>query len=171
VDLFDAISKRGSIRIFQQRSVDKKILKRIYEAINAAPSAANLQAYQVTVVDDQERKNALMAAAYDQVCISRAPVVLVFCTVPDQSGQRFGERGAELFCIQDAAIAASYAQLAATALGLGSVWIGSFDPDEARAAIDAQPYVTPVAMLPLGYPDEEPTESPRMPLEQLVIEG
>jgi nitroreductase len=170
VELFDTIANRRSVRVYESRPVEDEILNRIFEAINAAPSAGNLQAYDVVVVRDETRKQALMAAAWDQVCIGHAPVVLVFCTVPERSGERFHRRGAELFCVQDAAIAATFAQLAVTALGLGSVWIGSFDEHEARQAIGAPAYSNPVTILPIGYPAESPSPSPRKPLEELFFE-
>ncbi len=168
MDFFEVVKKRRSIRIYESRPIEDDKLQQILETINAAPSAGNLQAYDVVVVKDQKRKDALAAAAWDQICIARAPVVLVFCTVPERSAERFQRLGADLFCIQDTAIAASYGQLAATALGLSSVWVGSFDAQEAGKVIDAPGYVNPVAIMPIGYPAETPGPSSRRPLEDLA---
>lgn len=168
MDLFSLIEKRRSIRIYESRPVEDEKLNRILEAINAAPSAGNLQAYDVVVVRDQDRKQALTAAAYGQSYIAQAPVALVFCAVPERSALRFQQRGADLYCIQDATIAASYAQLAATALNLASVWLGSFDTDRVRTAINGPASAVPVAILPIGYPSETPPPGSRRSLDDLV---
>ena len=170
MDLFSLIEKRRSIRIYESRPVEDEKLNRILEAINAAPSAGNLQAYDVVVVRDQDRKQALTAAAYGQSYIAQAPVTLIFCAVPERSTLRFQQRGAELYCIQDATIAASYGQLAITALDLSSVWIGSFDPERARTAINAPASAVPVTILPIGYPAETPPPGSRRSLDELVYE-
>ena len=170
MDFFDAVQTRRSTRIYEPRLVENDKLRQILDTINAAPSAGNLQAYDVVVVKDDQLKDALAAAAWDQICIARAPVVLVFCSVPKRSAERFQRRSADLFCIQDAAIAASYGQLAATALGLSSVWVGSFDAQEAKKVIDAPAYADPVSIMPIGYPAETPLPSPRRPLDDLVYE-
>lgn len=168
MDFFDTVRTRRSIRIYKPWPVEEEKLQRILEAVNAAPSAGDIQSYEVVVVRDGQRKEALTAAAWDQICIARAPVVLVFCTIPERSAQRFQRKGSELFCIQDAAIAAAYAQLAATALDLSSVWIGSFDENKAREVIEAPGYAIPVTIMPIGYPGETPAPQPWRTLENLV---
>ena len=99
-----------------------------------------------------------------------APVVLAFCAHPRRSAAKYGRRGEELYCVQDATIACAYAQLAATALGLGSVWVGAFDTDAVAQAIGARRDWRPVALLPIGYPAESPEATPRRSLNELVHE-
>jgi nitroreductase len=60
--------------------------------------------------------------------------------------------------------------LAATALGLATVWIGAFDDGVVRAALDLQEGWLPVAILPVGYPAEAPPPTPRRDLSDLVHE-
>jgi len=74
----------------------------------------------------------------------------------------------DLYCVQDATIACTFAILAATALGLASVWVGAFDEDDVRRAIGAPPTHRPVAMLPIGYAAEVPRLRPRRSLKDLV---
>jgi nitroreductase len=76
---------------------------------------------------DREALRRLTRAALDQASIAQAPLALVFCAQPERSAQKCGQRGRTLFSVQDATIACAYAQLAATALGLASAWIGAFD--------------------------------------------
>jgi nitroreductase len=61
-----------------------------------------------------------------------APVFLVFFADIDQFGRRYGKIHADTMPLQDATIAMTFAHLAATELGLGSCWIGTFARDEAQ---------------------------------------
>jgi nitroreductase len=70
--------------------------------------------------------------------------------------------------VQDATIACAYAQLAATALGLATVWIGAFDEAAVRRAIDVGDDLRPVAILPIGYAAENPDRSTRRSVADLV---
>lgn len=170
MDFFEVIRKRRSIRAFQDQPVPEEMVQKILETIQAAPSAGNRQAYEVVVVRDPARRQALAAAAWQQNFIAQAPVVLVFCTNPGHNVDRYRERGARLYCVQDASIAVTFAHLAATALGLGSCWIGAFDPGRVAALIGAEGNIEPVAMLPLGFPAETPPPTPRRPLPSLIHE-
>jgi nitroreductase len=169
MEFFETIKERRSIRKFKDKGVEIEKLRKLLEAVNSAPSAGNLQSYEVILVKDPGRKEKLSYAAYGQSSIREAPIVLVFCTNPRRA-RRYGKRGEELYCIQDATIAASYAQLAATALGLGSVWIGAFDEEEVRIIIEAPDEVRPVAIIPIGYPAEKPFKTPRRKINDIVHE-
>ncbi len=168
MDIFDVFSNRHSIRAFTGQPVADEVLKKILEAVNRAPSAGNLQAFDIFLVTQKEHKEALMHASYDQEFLVQAPVVLVFCAIPSRSAVRYNERGEALYCIQDATIACTYAMLAATALGLGSVWVGAFDEAAVHQVIGAEPRHRPVAMLPIGYPNETPRIRSRRSLEDIV---
>jgi nitroreductase len=139
MDIFDVFSERRSIRAFTDEPVTEDALKQIFEAVNRAPSAGNLQAFEIYQVTKVEHKQALMCASYDQEFLVQAPVVLVFCAAPSRSAGRYSKRGETLYCLQDATIACTYAMLAATALGLGSVWVGAFDEDAVHQVIAAEP--------------------------------
>jgi nitroreductase len=83
-------------------------------------------------------------------------VVLVFWAVPSRSAAQYGERGPDLFALQDASIATSFAWIQAVALGLGACWVGSFDDDAVneifRGKIGRD--WRPIALLSIGYPAE-----------------
>lgn len=168
MEFFEVIKSRHSVRKFKERPVEEEKLQRILEAANSAPSAGDLQAYEIVVVRDEESKRKLVSAAYEQEFIAKAPLILVFVAHPERSSRRYGRRGAELYCIQDATIATAYAQLAATALGLGCVWVGAFDENEVAKAVGLKGSFKAVSMLPIGYPDEQPKPTPRRKLEELV---
>lgn len=168
MDFFETVRARQSVRVFDPRPVEEEKLRAILEAANAAPSAGNRQAYDIYVVRDPSRRAALRKAALDQPYVGSAPVALVFCADPARSAERYGERGARRYSLQDATIACTFAMLAATAQGLASVWVGAFDDEGVRQAIGAPAGQLPVAILPVGYGMEKPAPRPRRRLSDLV---
>ena len=157
---FEVIKRRRSIRAFRKKPLMEETLQAILAAANAAPSAHNRQSYEIYVVTGDLARMALAHAADDQFFVAGAPVSLIFCT--------HGESAGRLYTIQDATIACTFAMLAATALGLGSVWVGAFQPAEVRRIVGAPPGIEPVAILPIGYPAEEPPAPGRRSLDDLV---
>jgi len=169
-DLFTTIRNRHSIRKYQSdMPVEAEKLHAILEMACAAPSAGDLQAYKIIVVTDQDKRNKLSEAANNQTFISEAPVCLVFCSDENKSMEKFGEKGKELYALQDATIAAAYAQLAIVAAGLASTWVGFFDEQKIKDILTIEKSLKPVAMLSLGYPAEIPETSTRQNMEEIVI--
>jgi nitroreductase len=168
MDYFEVINERHSIRAYKNELVEPEKLQKILEAANRAPSAGNLQAFEIYLVCDERLKSALVTAAYDQEFLAQAPIILVFCAHANRSSIRYQERGIQLYCVQDATIACTFAMLAATALELATVWVGAFDEEKVRQVIGARPTHRPVAMLPVGYADESPRIRRRRSLNDLV---
>lgn len=164
----DILRRRRSIRAFAARDVDREELQAILEAARGAPSAGNLQAYELVVVRRDDLRQALMRAALGQEMLRQAPVVLAFFANPERSSRRYGNRGQRLYCIQDATIACCFAMLKAEDLGLASVWIGAFEDRAVSAALSAPEQLLPVALLPVGWPAERPAERPRRSMQDLV---
>jgi nitroreductase len=125
-------------------------------AANSAPSAGDLKAREIFIVEDETMKRRLVKAAYDQDFIAQAPVVLVFWAIPSRSAEKYGERGRELFSVQDATIAASFAWIQAVALGLGGCWVGAFEDQAVKDIFGGEIEADwrPVALLPVGYASE-----------------
>lgn len=170
MDFFDLVAQRRSIRAFKTDPLPEGAVQKILEAVRLAPSAGNLQSFRFAVIENPAIKDALAKAARDKDFLRQAPVVLAFFTAPREAAARFGVRGAQLYAPQDAAIAVTYAHLAATEIGLGSVWVGAFDTEAVRRALSCPPELEPVALLPLGFPAEEPPPQTRKSLEDLRAE-
>ena len=168
MDLFETIKRRHSVRAFEKRAVEEEKINAILEACNAAPSAGYLQAYEIYLIRSEEKLRELAQAALDQDFIAGAALALVFCAHPRRSAIKYGSRGSELYCIQDATIAGAYAQLGATALGLGCVWVGAFDDAKVLHSIGAPHALKPIAIIPIGYPAELPQATPRRGVNRLV---
>lgn len=170
MDFFQTIHERQSIRAFEPREVEPAKLQDILNAACAAPSAGNVQALQIHVVRSHERQRELAQAAYGQEFLAQAPVLLVFCADPIRSAAKYKARGERLYSVQDATIAAAYAQLAATAVGLATCWIGAFDEEAVTRVAGLPAGQRPVVLLPLGYAAEKPPPTSRRPLRELVQE-
>jgi len=168
MEFFETVQARHSIRNFATKRVEPEKLQIILETANRAPSAGNLQAYEIYAVTRRVTLDALAQAASGHAFIAQAPLALVFCALPARSIAKYGRRGATLYCIQDATIACAYAQLAATALGLASVWVGAFHEDGVRVATGTDKAQLPVSILPIGYADEKPAAASRKSLSSLV---
>lgn len=152
---------RHSCRQFNGNPIKKSELLFIKLAIQKAPSAGNLQAYEVFTVNNEEVKDKICQASYGQDFLYNASTFLVFFAKPSISSRKYGERGTLLYSIQDATIACTYAQLAATDIGVASVWIGAFDDRKICQALDV-PMSThdPIAILALGYSSNGNLTSP-----------
>ena len=168
-DFFETVRHRHSVRKYRSDTpVEPEKLHAILEMSCAAPSAGDLQSYRIVVVKDGERRAALAQAAGGQSFIAEAPLCLVFCSEPLRSGQKYGERGRELYTIQDTTIAATYAQLAVVAAGLASTWVGAFDEIAVANVLQLEPGLKPLALLSVGYSAELPEATPRRPLRDVV---
>ncbi|MGC9456417.1 MAG: nitroreductase family protein [Halothiobacillaceae bacterium] len=170
-DFFETVRHRHSVHRYQaDMPVEPHKLAAILEMACAAPTAGGVQAYRIHCVESGDKRAALEAAVNDASGFGGAPVILVFSADHQRAEALFGERGRNLFAMQDATIAAAYAQLATTASGLGSHWIGDFDEAKVCALLPEQTGAfTPLAMIALGYPAENPPATPRRPISDVVV--
>ncbi|PNV78442.1 MAG: nitroreductase [Thermoproteota archaeon] len=168
MEFFDVLARRHSIRRYLPKKVEEEKINLILEAVNTCPTAGNLQAYHVVVVRDEERRRRLARACYNQEFVYEAPVSMVFLADPMRSARRYGRRGMVLYSIQDATIAATYAMLSATALDLGTCWVGAFDDDKVREVVGASSDLVPVAVITIGYPAERPEITERRKISEMA---
>jgi nitroreductase len=82
--------------------------------------------------------------------------------------ESYGERGKSLYCFQDTSAAIENILLAACSMGLGTCWMGAFREEEIRKVINAPPHMKPVALIPVGYPNESPRARSRRPANEVV---
>lgn len=164
MNFFDVVEQRQSIRAFSSEPVESEKLDQILAATNRAPSAGNFQAFEIYVVEDPERRAAVVGTCFNQGFVAQAPLFLVFCT----NATRCQYPDAETFSMQDTSIACTFASLAVTALGLASCWIGAFDPAKLGSVIGAPIGVVPVAFLAIGHAAETPERTTRRGINELV---
>ena len=168
MDVFEAIINRRSVRAFKQDPIPEELLNKVLEAARWAPSAGNLQARDYIIVRDPEIKRKLCEAALSQRFIEEAPLDLVVCANEERSAWKYGARGKELYCLLDAAAAVQNLLLAVHALGLGACWIGAFHDEAVSKTLNLPRGIRPMAIIPMGYPDQTPRAPPRMSLKDVV---
>ena len=166
--LLNIIKRRRSVRRFKPEKIDHETLKKLADAARWGPSAGHRQPLEIVIVTDEKVKEKLSKAALGQEHIRNAPAVFVMCGDISRTKSRYGERGQNLYVIQDVAVATQNLLLQATALGLGSVWVGAFSEQRVREILDLPPLVRPFAIVPIGLPDESPRPPEKRPLHQII---
>jgi nitroreductase len=164
MDVLETIAARFSVRAYSSDPVDDQTLHRVLEAARLAPSACNMQPFQVIVIHTKGRK-ADLARIYSKRWFSQPPLVLAVVSIPGAAWRRADDK---LYDEVDATIAMDHVILAAASLGLGTCWVADFDPVAAREVLGLPDDVQPIAFTPLGHPALEAPRKRRRPLEQLV---
>lgn len=169
MDIFQVFRDRRSIRRYKDTPVEPDKIRQVLDAARLAPSWKNLQCWRFLVINDRVQQEALLAAFPEDnpgaKAIATAPVVIVACADPSESGL---ENGIEYY-IADTAIAFEHLCLAAHALGLGTCWMGWFDEATIKAALGIPDTIRVVGITPLGYPDQEPKARPRKALAEFTF--
>jgi len=164
MDFYDVIRTRRSIREYQEKPVEEDKLQRVLEAARLAPSAANRQPWRFVVIKTEKIKKEFYRV-YNKRWFWHAPVVICACGVRKEAWRRPDGKS---YLDVDVAIAMDHLILAATAEGLGTCWIGAFNPSEVKKILDLSDELEPIALTPLGYPAFSPHPTPRKPLEEIV---
>jgi nitroreductase len=165
MDLYEAIKTRKSVRRFQNLPVEESTVNKILGAARLAPSANNSQEWRFVIVRNPETRKALADAASRQDFVAEAPVVIVCCAETEGEVMRNGL----LRYPVDVTLAIDHLMLAAAAEGLGTCWVGAFNPGRVKAILDIPKGVEVVAVLPLGYPEyPDPQDKNRLPLDRIV---
>ena len=156
-----------SLRKFSDRPVEQEKLDLILEAARSAPTAHNLQPQRVLVLRSAEaREKARKATRF------RFGEPLLLVVACDEAASWHRECDNKAHGQIDAAIAVTQMMLQAADLGLGTTYVGMFEPEKLLAAFPEMAGLCPIAMLPLGYPAEGAHPSrlhaDRKPVEELV---
>ena len=170
----DTILTRRSVRSFEERDVPEEVLNQLLEACRWAPSWANTQCWEIVVIRDPDVRKGIEQAVPEGNpavrCIVSAPVLLGLCARRNVSGFYRGQASTKFgdWFMFDLGIAAQNIALSAHALGLGSVVLGLFDQDKARTFLELPEDCDLVALMPLGYPAEEPRTPKRRALSEFT---
>ena len=149
------IEKRRSIRKYKDTPVPKEQLIKILEAARIAPSASHRQPWQFIVVEDKEKIRKLAKSKW-----AEAPVMIVGLADTEASPN---------WCSNDLGIAIEHMVLEATNLGLGTCWMGQTGREDLiRGLLDIPDKFRPVAVVPIGVPDETPSPKERKSLDDIV---
>ena len=162
--------ERYSVRSFQDRPIEEEHLNLILEAGRVAPTACNFQPQRIYVAKSADARAKLASVCR---CTFGAPVILVVCYDRERDwknkllpGYESGET--------DAAIVCTHMMLQAFELGIGSCWVGYFNPKTVAETLGLPENITVSALLPMGYPAEDaqplPLHSQYRDLADTVVE-
>ncbi|NHJ13141.1 MAG: nitroreductase family protein [Candidatus Thorarchaeota archaeon] len=165
-----AIIGRTSVRRYSEEEVSEGDLEDILQTAVSAPSAGNRQPWRIVVVRDVARKKKLVEAAGGQGFIAQAPIALVIIAVPYESAERYGDRGSSLYVYQDTAALTQNILIAAHRLGYGTCWVGAFNEEAARGAVNVPGDMRPVAIIPIGKALGDIIRRQRRPLSEVVVQ-
>jgi nitroreductase len=158
-DFLSFLTGRSSVREYDNDPVPDEEIDYLLRCASTAPSAGNLEAWDVIVVTEEDTRMALAEAAFGQTHLEQAPVIFAVCSNYVRSMSRYGERGI-LYALEDATIACTYMMLAAHARNLHSCWTGAFDDTVVREILDLPQHIRPIALLAVGkgHPPGQSTE-------------
>lgn len=177
--MLETIRNHRSIRNYKDTPVSEKDLNEILEAGTRASTTGNMQLYSVVVTQDGEMKKKLAPAHFKQPMIKQAPVHLTFCADINRFHKWCEQRNAKpgydnflwfLNAAIDALLACENVCLAAEAKGMGICYLGTvtYNADQIIEILQLPRGVVPVAAIVLGYPNENPGLTDRLPLEAVV---
>ncbi len=151
--IFEAILARRSIREYQDKPVERELLEKMLQAAMAAPSAKNGRPWEFVVVTAREKMDAFRACMrYGK---HNAPAAICVC----RNLALATSRSSRNFWVQDCAAAVQNMLLAASGMGLGTVWVGVYPKIKSvrnvRRVLGIPADITPLALVYVGYPAEE----------------
>ncbi len=152
MEFLELVKNRYSVRAYKSTPVEDDKLKQILETARLAPTSANRQPFQLIVIHTAGREEELRPI-YDKDWFVQAPVIICACATPIQ-GQVYDESRS----YRNIGIVMDHLILAATNLGLGTCWIGAFDPLAARKILGIPEEVQPIVFATIGYADDQPKE-------------
>jgi len=164
MNFLELAKHRYSVRAYRSTEVEPEKLNRILEAARLAPTACNLQSFKLVVIHTRGKEEELRRI-YRAPWFVQAPLLICCCGFPDLGWIR---RDGKNYTDVDTAIIMDHLILAATDEGLGTCWIGAFDPAEARRLLKLPEDVEPIAFTPLGYPDDQSPPKMRKPIQECV---
>jgi nitroreductase len=173
-ELMDIIQSRRSIRRYQDKDIPEDLLNKLFEAARWAPSWANTQCWNFVVVKDRAIKKRIQENVSSRnpssLAIANAPVLLVVCGQLKKSGyynDEFPTKFGDWF-MYDLGLATQNLCLAAHESGLGTVIVGLFDHDKVGEIIKLPAEHEVLVLIPLGYPDHEPSPPKRREIQEFV---
>lgn len=164
MEFAELVKQRYSVRAYRANPVEEEKLEQVLEAARLAPTAGNRQPFRVLVIHTKGRQEEL-ARIYGREWFLQAPFIIGVYALPAEAWSRADGKS---YADVDASIVMDHLILAAASLGLGTCWIGAFDPAAARQVLGIPEEIEPIAFTPLGYPADQAQPKKRKPLSDLV---
>ena len=177
----ESLKHRTSIRKYSSKEVPSQLITALLENAERTPTMGNLQLYSVIITRDKAIKKLLSPPHFNQPMVQNAPVVLTFCADYRRTSlwatQRQAQPGYNNFLsfLNAATDALLYCQTfcnIAEEAGLGTCFLGTtiYSPQPIIDILKLPQLVFPVATITLGWPDEAPALTDRLPIESIIHE-
>jgi len=153
MEFMDVIKLRKSTRSYTSDDIEDDKIERMLHCARLSPSWENKQCWHFLVIKEKKTLESLSRTMVINHWIKNAPVLIVACGNPRKSGNR---DGMDYFLV-DVAIALEHLVLAATDMGLGTCWIGSFNEQKIKDTLDIPQHIRVIALIPVGYPAKTTT--------------
>jgi len=161
------IKARTSVRSFTGQKLTEEQINTLLDAAMAAPTAVNIQPWRFIVITDDATKSGLYSGEQHKHMVETAGAVIIVCGETTRMVRpRNAAEDAELvatpnkYWFEDCSAATENLLLAATALDLGAVWLSCYPSDRIveriRTYLGIPEEVTPLAIVPVGYPAQQP---------------
>jgi len=173
-DFMKIIKGRRSIRRYQDQQISEEQLNKVLEAIRWSPSWANTQCWEVIVIKDSVIKQKIQETLAEgnpaTKSIVEDPAVIAFCGKLQSSGYKKCQAMAKFrdWFMFDLGIATQNLCMTAYHLNLGTVIVGLFDQDKAKEILKVPEGYEVVALIPLGYPVQEPKAPNRREISEFL---
>ena len=167
MEFSELIKLRYSCREYSTQVIEEEKLLQVLEAARLAPTASNRQPFQIIILRTEKHEAGKLLQIYPKDWFIQAPRILCICSQPETAWFR-KKYDNQNYSMVDAAIVVDHITLQAADLGLGTCWIGDFNPTAAREYLKLPPEVEPIAFTPLGYPLDEPRAKVRKDLDDLI---
>lgn len=174
-----ALFKHRSIRRFRPTPIPEEVLLQILEAATRASTCGNMQLYSLVVTRDEALRAKLAPCHFNQPMVTQAPCVVTVCADVHRFSMWCAQRDAEpsydnfawfLNATTDALLAAQNLAIEAEMNGLGICYLGTtlYTAGEIARILELPKGVIPLTTLVVGYPDEAPELTDRLPLDAVV---
>lgn len=199
MELLEAIQSRRSIRKFKTDAIPENHIRELIDAGRLAPSGTNLQPTRYMVIKSEDAREKLQectplpfvsaAPVVIACCIDKESVsssgdrmkelrdAQAFVDTPlgkdpekyEKRRKTMDEATIMAYLNLNAAIAIDHITLRAVDLGLGSCWVMMFDKEKAKKLLNLDDRYEVVALLPIGYPDQAPSQRPRLDMDTVLL--
>ena len=175
----NTILKHRSIRHFKSTPIPEELLQSLLEAASRASTCGNMQLYSLIVTRDEAVRAELLPCHFGQQMVTEAPCVVTICADIHRFSMWCEQREAKpaydnfgwfVTATIDAMLAAQNLALAAEAEGLGICYLGTtlYTAGEIVRVLELPKGVIPITTLVIGYPDEKPELTDRLPMDAVI---
>jgi len=177
--MLELLNQHRTIRKYTEKPIPAELLNDLLEATCRTSNTGNMQAYSIVVTTNQELKDQLSPAHFNQPMVKQAPVVLTFCADFNRFSKWCEQRNADpgydnfqsfMATAIDTLIAAQTFCIAAESKGLGICYLGTttYNAQEIIDTLKLPKLVVPVTTITVGYPADMPEQTDRLPLKSVV---